>query len=872
MRSLMRVLCLAVVAVALLAGTAAGEDYIRRVLPENGLTVIVQENHSSPVVNLRCYVRAGSILEEKYLGAGISHYIEHLIGDETTTRSMEQMEKEVESIGGGYNAYTTKDHACYFIETSHENFDKALDILVDQMMNSTMPQEAVDTQQGIITREINMGYDEPGRRLYNLYGETMFRVHPTKYPTIGHVQNFLQLTRDDVLDYYTRMYVPNNMVFVAVGDLDGEEAYAKIHEAFRGYERKPIELPTLPSEPPQLGRRELREQRDLDMAYVLMGFHTVALSHPDLYPLDILSFILSEGNSSRLYRKLVDELGLVYSVNTSSHTPAYDAGNFSISMALDPANVDEAIRVVTQEIYKLRKERVTGQELAKAKKLKTADFYFGMQDMESIASSLGTSELTAGTPDFDRRYAERIQDVTAEEIQDAVRKYFYDENISVAVLEPTREGTPEAVRAADTAEAAKVQRRVLPNGLTVLIKENHTSPVVSIGSYSLAGARIEDPSKAGAANFVARMLPHGTKKMSGEQINRELDSMGASFNCGANHTRIESDMTVLREDFGKGLAILADMLQNPKFDPAEMEKERPLIQAQLLARGDDWNTDAMDRMLAELFKTHPYGRCPVGSSESVAALTGGDLAAYHAAHVTPGNTVLTVFGDVDPAATFAQIEKAFKDWKPSTRAMPAPLSEPERTEPVRLTSNHDRAQTVIFMGYQGMPYASEDRYAMDVLDGIISGINYPGGWLHTDLRGNSLVYVVHAYNWTGIDEGYFGLYAATYDEALEQALNIIDGHMARIATDLVTDEELDHAKQLCTIMNETQRQTNSSQARDAAISELYGLGYGYNENYGAKIAAVTKEDVLRVAQKYLKNPVMILRRPNPPEERIEEQS
>jgi zinc protease len=871
MRSLMRVLCLAVVAVALVSGTAAGADYIKRVLPENGLTVIVEENHSSPVVNLRCYVRAGSILEGQYLGAGISHFIEHVIGDETKTRSMEQMEKEVEAIGGGYNAYTTKDHACYFIETSRENFDKALELLADQMMNSTMPQEAVDTQQGVITREINMGYDEPGRRLYNLYGETMFRVHPTKYPTIGYVENFEKLTRDNVLDYYTRMYVPNNMVFVAVGDFDGEETYAKIHEAFKGYARKPIELPTLPAEPPQLGRRELREQRDLDMAYVIMGFHTVPISHPDLYPLDLLSFILTEGNSSKLYKKLVDELGLVYSVTSSSHTPSYDAGNFSVSMAMDPANIDEAIRVVSEEIYGLKKEKVAGQELATAKKLKTAEFHFGRQDMESIASSLGTSELTTGTPDFDERYAERIQDVTADEIQDAVRKYFYDDNLSIAVLEPPKEAAPEAARAAATGEANEIARHVLANGLTVLIKENHTSPVVSIGSYSLAGARIEDAAKGGEANFVARMLPHGTKKMSGEQINRELDSMGASFGCSANHTRIESDMTVLSEDFPRGLAILADMLQNPKFDPVEMEKERPLIQAQILARGDDWNTDAMDRMLAELFKTHPYGRCPVGTSETVAALTRDDLVAYHAAYVTPGNTVLTVFGDVDPTVTLTEIEKAFKDWRPSTRVVPPVITEPERTEPVRLTSNHDRAQTVIFMGYQGMTYSSEDRYAMDVLDGIISGINYPGGWLHNELRGNSLVYVVHAYNWTGLDTGYFGLYAATYDEALEQALNIIDADMALIAAKPVTDEELEHAKQLCIIMNETLRQTNSSQARDAAISELYGVGYGYNENYGAKIAAVTKDDVLRVARKYLKNPVTILRRPNPPEERIEEQ-
>lgn len=869
MRSIARALCLTAVVALLLCGTAAASDFIRRVLPENGLTVIVQENRSAPVVNVRCYVRAGSILEGKYLGAGISHYVEHLIGDETTTRSMEQIEKEIEAIGGGHNAYTTKDHACYFIETSRDNFDKALDLLVDQMMNSTMPQEAVDTQQGIITREINMGYDEPRRRLYNLYGETMFRVHPTKYPVIGYVENFLQLTRNDVLDYYSRMYVPNNMVFVVVGDVDAEEAYAKVREAFRPYPRRPIELPTLPSEPPQLGRREQREQRDLDMAYVLMGYHTVPLAHPDLYPLDILSFVLSEGKSSRLHRRLVEELGLVYSVSTSSHTPSYDAGSFSVSMALDPANIDEAVRVAAEEIYALRNRKVTGEELATAKKLKTAEFFFGRQDMESIASSLGTSELSAGTPDFDRRYAERIQGVTADQIQAAVRRYFRDDNLTVAVLEPARDAAPERARAAD-AEIGELKGYVLPNGLTLLVKENRTNPIVSIGSYTLAGARVESDDTAGSANFVARMLPRGTKKMTGERISRELDAMGASLSCSANHTRIECDMTVLREDFPRGLAILADVMQNPRFDRAEIEKERSLIQAQLLARRDDWTTDAMDRMVAELFAGHPYGRCPAGTSETVAALTRDDLAAFHASRVTPGNTVLTVFGDVKAEEVVGQVRKLFKGWTPSKRTLPPPVAADARTGPGRLTSYHNRAQTVIFMGYEGMPYSSKDRHAMDVLDGIISGINYPGGWLHTDLRGNSLVYVVHAYNWTGIDRGYFGIYAATYDEALERVLNIIDGHVARIASAPVTDEELEHAKQLCIVMNETQRQTNSSQARDAAISELYGLGPRHNEDYRERIGAVTKDDVLRVAQRYLRDPVTVLRRPTPQEERIEE--
>lgn len=848
-------------------GTAHASETFKKVIPENGLTVIVAENHSSPVINVRFYCRTGSIHEQEYLGAGITHYIEHTISDGSENRTLEEFEREVEEIGGGYNAYTTKDHACYFIETSNEHFDKALELLSDMAMNAIYPQEEVDAQHGVITREINMGYDEPARRIYNLFGEVMFRVHPAKYPTIGHLQNFLQLTRDDLVEYYERMYVPDNIVFVAVGDLDTEETYEKIREAFKDFERKPVNVPTIPAEPPQLGKQMLREERDLDMAYVLMGWHTVALSHPDLYPLDIMSHIMSEGRSSRLHQKLVEELGLVYNVTTWSHTPAYGAGVFAVSMQMDPANVDAAIEAATEELYALKDKKVGRSEIEKAKKLKTAEFWFGRQDLESLASSLGRSEVTTGNPDFDDLYAQEIQHVTADQIRDVANKYFYDDNLGIAVLDPVaapaEEGATAMTRAAPAAEVGEIEKHVFDNGLTLLLKENHTNPIVYVGSYSLAGARFEE--KSGLANFVANMMPRGTKKRRGDKISQTIDSMGAEYYCSANHTRIQSGLTVLTEDFEDGLDLFADVLMNPKFDPKEMDKERPLIEAAILARSDNWTTDAMDRMLAELLPGHPYGRSPVGTSESVAGITRGDLAAHHAAFVRPSNTVLTVFGDIDAAAVLPMVEKAFRKWEPTGEARPSIFVEPARVAEKTVTSHHDRAQTVIFRGYHGMPYSSEDRYAMDVLDAITSGIYYPGGWLHTDLRGQGLVYVVHAYNWTGYDAGYFGVYAATFDEALDQAMEIIDGHLTRITEEQVTDDELAQAKQLCVIMDQTSKQTNQDQAQDVAIPELYGLGHDFTADYAERIREITKDDVIRVARKYLEEPVTVIRRPEPSE-------
>jgi zinc protease len=860
---------LASLAALMLAGAAQAGEPFKMVIPENGMTVILEENHSSPVVNLRFYVKAGSIHEGEYLGCGISHFVEHLVANGATqTRTAEEYELEIENIGGGSNAYTTKDHTCYFIETSSEHFDKALKLLSDKAMNIDITQEVVDTQKGIIVREINMGYDEPGRRIYNMFGEVMFREQPHKYPVIGYVENFERLTREDAIKYHADFYVPNNIVFVAAGDFDTEEAYEKIHEAFSGFERRPVAFPPLHDEPAQMGRRELREERDLEMAYVRVGFHTVPFTSPDMYPLDILSHILSEGRSSRLHQRLVDELGLVYNISTYSHTPSYDAGTFGVVMTLDPANIDAAIEVALDEIYALKTRKVSSNELKKAKKIKTAEFYYEQQELEGRASSLGTSELGAGNPEFwGRIYAERIQDTTAEEIQEVVNRYFFDDNIGIAILEPIRDEQSADVRSTyETPEVGRIEKHVMDNGLTVLIKENHTNPVVSVGSFTLAGARMDPEGGNGLANFVANMMPRGTKKRTGGKISETFDSMGASYSCSANHTRIQSGMTLLSEDLGDGLEVFADILMNPKFDAKEMEKERELIQASLAGRGDNWNTDAMDRMLIELFQKHPYGKCPVGTTETVAAFTRADLVLHHGAYVSPNNTVLTVFGDVDGDAALAMVERAFRGWKPGDDVAPRVVNEPARMEPETMTSYHDRAQTVIFRGYHGMPYSSSDGYAMDVLDAVISGIYYPGGWLHTELRGNQLVYVVHAYNFTGFDAGYFGIYAATFEEALDQAMEIIDGDMERIVTELVGDDELEKAKQLCVIMRQTSRQTNSSQANDAGIAELYGLGYDHTKDYARKIKAITGDQVLAVAQKYLKNPVTILRRPSPSEQ------
>ncbi|HVP57520.1 MAG TPA: pitrilysin family protein, partial [bacterium] len=328
-------LLLGVCIVLAIATQAFGLQMQDKILP-NGLRVVVAENHNAPVFTMRIYVRAGSDYENEYLGYGISHLIEHLISAGTTgLRSEADSKRILTAIGGAHNAYTGPGHACYFIETSIDFADSVISLLPDWLLNCSIAQPEFDREKGVVTREIQMGQDEPGRRLNKLYNGAMFIRHPEHFPTIGYPELFAKITRDDVVKHYSRMYVPANMFAVAVGDFDASAMMAKLEAAFSKYPPEPVFTPYLPSDPKQMGRRYVEDEMDIDMTYMTFGFRTCMISDPDTYSLQVLARILGDGRSSRLYRKLKEDLGLVHDVSVSSYNAEYDASDFTVHVTCD---------------------------------------------------------------------------------------------------------------------------------------------------------------------------------------------------------------------------------------------------------------------------------------------------------------------------------------------------------------------------------------------------------------------------------------------------------------------------------------------------------------------------------------------------------
>lgn len=845
--------------VVLIAVQASALEVDHRIL-DNGLEVFVAENHNSPVFTMRVYVHAGSIHEDDYLGYGISHYCEHLVSGGTTHKRTEaEAQRIVSAIGGACNAYTTSDHTCYYIATSSEYADSVIDLLSSWVLDCAMDEHEVEREFGVIQREIAMGRDEPGRVIGKLYNGAMFVEHPEHYPTIGYLELFKQLGRDDVVKYYERMYVPANMHVVAVGDFDADEVMAKIDAAFSQY---PYEAPysqVLPRDRRQLGMKYVEDEMDVALTYMTMGWRTVTIDNDDVAPLHVLARILGDGRSSRLYRTVKEEMGLVHSIDAGSYNPQYDAPDFTVHVTCEYEKSPAAQEAIKHEIYMLKEDLVSRKELAKAKTQIESDKAFGFQDVEDQAGTIGIDVLRTSNPNYTEYYLSRIDNVTREDIRRVVNTYFHDDAMTVAVLKPTGAALEEVEEIAETIGAGPVEKIVLDNGITLLLKEDHNVPLVNFRAYFLGGSYLEEPMDNGAFNLMARMLRRGTRSRSADEISEEVDAMGGQLYSGSTEDYFSCNMNVLSDRFDEGLELLADIITNSDFDPAEFEKEREHVLAMIKQRNDDWQDDGETRLRKVLYRDHPYGLSPLGEIPSVENMSRDEVFDVYEAYCTPANMVLAVFGDVESEYAKAAIEDAFGGFDRRGEAVPAVAGWSGLDEDVVKVEASDRQQAVIYMGYPCMEISSEDWYAMRVLDGVISGIGYPGGWLHETLRGQQLVYIVHAWNNALKGRGYFTVMAATQPETADSALAIIHEKIGKIKQDLVTDEEIQMAKRSCNIMEELYySQTTAAQASLAAQYEVMELGYDHRANFKEKIEAVSKEDIREVARKYLNESATVL--------------
>jgi len=271
---------------------------------ENGFQALLKPDPAAPIVSLQVWVRTGSIHEENWLGAGLSHLLEHMLFNGTSRRGPRQISEDVQAAGAYINAYTSFDRTVYWIETPPESTVECLDILADMTLHSTLPEDEFRKELDVIRREMAMGEDSPGSVVSKLLFATAFQKHPCRYPVIGHRQVFDQLAHGDLVAFYRRHYVPNNMFLVANGPFDEADLIERMEASFGGIARAPRAPMTLPVEPRQQGQRVVSQQGSTQQTQLRLAWHAPNVTDPSAAALDLIASILGSGHSSRLFQKL----------------------------------------------------------------------------------------------------------------------------------------------------------------------------------------------------------------------------------------------------------------------------------------------------------------------------------------------------------------------------------------------------------------------------------------------------------------------------------------------------------------------------------------------------------------------------------------
>jgi len=819
------------------------------ILP-NGLTIIVQADRSAPVASVQAWCGTGSIHEGRHLGAGLSHILEHMLFKGTSTRTTNAIAQSVQDEGGYINAYTSFDRTVYWIDVPKEGVASSLDILADAMMNSTLPPEEYVKEQEVIRREFAMGHDDPDRMMGQLMFKTAYQRHPYRLPVIGELQIFDQLTQQDVLEYYRARYVPNNLTFVVVGDVDPGAVHAQLAKYFADYPARSLAPVYIPPEPPQQGRREVNEEFSTDLTRLALAWHVPEITHPDVPALDLLSTILGDGRSSRLYRKVREEAGLVFGIAAFSYTPG-DPGVLGIDAMLEPTNRSTAERLILQIIAELQQTGASAAELAKAKKVLLGHSLGSLTTMRGQASDLGSSWFVTRNLNFTRDYLETMQRVSLADIDRVARHYLVEDNLTVVSLNP-RGTLATRTTEATVLSAGEVVKFELSNGLRLLVREDARLPLVSMVAAFRGGLLAETPASNGITRLMSKVLVKGTRTRTAEQIADTIEAVGGHLGSDAGNNSFSISLEVTRPDLRLGADLFCDVLLHATMPEKAVAREKEAQLAGLRDEDEQLTTVARNILRAALFGPHPYALRGKGSPEAVARLTQKDLLAFRDRYVVAKNGVISVFGDVRAGEVKEMFEEMLSSMQPGELALTQAAPAPPLTQTIAVEEAKEKTQGVLMVGYRGVDMFSPDRFALELIDEASSDL---GSRFFVRIREEmGLAYFVGASQMQGLVPGLFAFYLGTDPEKLAPVQAALLDEIGKLAAFGLTTAELARAKKKLIGQQRIANQSNDSFGYMAALDELYGLGFDHYQKLEEAVGSITAADIKRVATKYFQQP------------------
>lgn len=363
---------------------------------ENGLKILLLEEHKAPVVTVHIWYRVGARNEQPGT-TGLSHLLEHMMFKGTSKIGPGQFSRIIRKNGGRDNAFTSEDYTGYFETFASDRVELALKLEADRMRGLLLDSKEIEAEKKVVMEERRLRTeDDPVSALREAMGAAAFQAHPYRQPIIGWMTDIEKLTREDLVRYYNTYYVPNNAVLIVVGDFKSDELLPKIRHHFGPIPRADDPPAVRSVEPEQRGERRVLLKKEAELPFVFMGYHVPNLKHPDNFALEVLAYILSGGKSARIYKSLVYEQQLALFAGGGYDRESVDPNLFPLYASVMPGKTAEEIeRALTAEIERVKNEPISDRELQKAKNQIEADFLFGQDSVFNLARVLAEYEIVA---------------------------------------------------------------------------------------------------------------------------------------------------------------------------------------------------------------------------------------------------------------------------------------------------------------------------------------------------------------------------------------------------------------------------------------------------------------------------------------------
>ena len=828
---------------------------------DNGLQVVLLEDHSAPVVALQTWVRFGSADEDPSV-AGIAHVFEHMLFKGTDRFPNGEIAALIEGAGGSVNAWTNYDETVYHVTLSSRFWETGFDVLSDAVLHSFFDPTELEREKEVVLEEFRRSKDSPDHEIAERLFDLTFTTHPYRRPIIGFEETVRPIQRDDMLRVFNTWYVPNNMIFVAVGDFDSDTMLRTVEDRFGAVPATALPVRPRADEPAQAEPRVLAFPFRAELARVEIALPSVEATDPQVPALDLLSDLLGSGYNSTLFTALKRRQQLAHDVYAYNYTPC-DRGVFLLGATCMTDDVANVVQGLMQPVRQ-PKLSISDSDLAAAKTRIVSHFVHARETYQGIASQLGNHMLVYGDPNYGERYVAAIESLSHDELQQAAATFLDPQRANLALLMPTDTELPSQetmlgwTRQDDSPQSPAAPRSTdntsvvsLPGGSTLIVQTDRKAPLVTIRTLLAGGQRVAPQGKEGIVRLLSSTWDRGTSMRSASEIERELDRLGSTLGASNDRDSVQIAGRFLRDTFADGLELYLELLTEPSFPDVEVAREQADQLRDLETLKENRFQYAMQQFLRKFYGSHPYNHLSIGASDGLSTVSRDDLAAFHQSQLQPQNAVHVVVGDITADAVLArwqQLAPASLS-EPAVTAAPVLPAVPKWNEAATDVIDVEGQQTHIIWGFPTVTSRDPDRYTLHVLDTILGGM---GGRLFVELRDKrGLAYAVTSFDAYPVDPGYLAFYIGCTPEKEDEALSEFERVVQDIQSDGVTGEELERAKTYIAGALDISLQSTSQRTSIFGHGMLMQGQWNAYQTYLEAVHKVSLADLQEAARTYL---------------------